>query len=445
VASDYGITWQDGGMVAPLTEIAPRRLEAVVSALMQDEPVVVLTGPRTVGKSTLLRTLADRAGRNVLDLDDPVIRRVVAGDLAFYVGGKAPLFIDEFQHVPAVLDQIKAELNKDTRPGRFVLTGSTRYSTLPRTAQSLTGRAHVIVVWPLSQGEIAGVHETFVQRLLDDPSSLVTREPSRTSREEYADRVLAGGLPAALRRPPGRSRSRWFEEYVTLVIERDVLDLRDVKQRTVLPSLLRRLAAQTGQVLNVTSASRGADIAPSVGEDYTTLLEAVFLVHRLPAWGTTLASRVNRLPKVHLVDTGLGGWLLGITTQAIGRRVPAVLSEFGHLLETFVVNEVLKQASWLDRSLRFGHFRISAGAEVDLVIEDEENDVFAVEVKAGGSYRREDLKGLLLLRDRVGERFAAGVLVYTGEYGGRVDDRLYVVPADTLWAGDAAGSAAARG
>lgn len=396
--------------------------------------MVALTGPRTVGKSTLLRGLARAHGRPVLDLDDVTTRQLVADDLPFYLSAEPPVFLDEFQHVPEVLDGIKAELNRETTPGRFVLTGSTRYATLPRAAQSLTGRVHVVTVWPLSQGEIAGIRESFVDRLLRDPDALTNEAAPETDREEYAARVLSGGLPAALRRPPGRPRTRWFEDYVNLVIERDVLELRGIRQRTAMPPFLRRLAAQTGQVLNIATAAGESNLAASVGEDYARLLEAVFLLHRLPAWGTTLASRVNRMPKVHLVDTGLGGWLLGITARGISRRVPTVLSEFGHLFETFVVNEVLKQASWLDESLRFGHFRTTRGDEVDLVVENEENEVVAVEVKAGSTYRRDDLRGLTLLRDRVGARFTAGVLVYTGDRAARVGDRLHLVPASALWA-----------
>lgn len=416
-----------------LTGIAARRLEDVVPALMRDEPVVVLAGPRTVGKSTLLRRLASASGAAVLDLDDLTTRALVRDDLRFYAAGPSPVLVDEFQHVPEFLDAVKAELNIDTRPGRFLLTGSAQYTALPRAAQSLTGRVHLVTVWPLSQGEIGGRCETFVQSLLDDPGSVVSRRDSDGNREEYARRALAGGLPAAVRRAPGRSRDRWFADYVDLVIARDALGLRDVRQRAILPEFLRRLAAQTGQVLNVAQASRASGIAPSVGEDYTRLLEAVFLVHRLPSWGTTLSARVNRHPKVHLVDTGLGGWLSGITAGSIVRRVPAALSEFGHLLETFVVNEVLKQASWLDRGLRVGHYRTSDGDEVDLVLENDGGDVVALEIKAGGTYRREDLRGLQRLRDRLGDRFLGGVLLYTGERAAELGERLFLAPIDSLW------------
>lgn len=398
-----------------------------------DEPVIVLAGPRTVGKSTLLHRLAHDHGVDVIDLDDTTTRQLVAQDLALFVAGTSPVLIDEFQHVPETLDAIKAELNRDTRPGRFLLTGSTRYSTLPRTAQSLTGRVHVVTVWPLSQGEITDTVETFLTTLLANDVPTVPTALSRTTREQYVRRVLAGGLPAVLRRRPGRPRARWYEDYVTLVVERDIVDIRNIHQGTVLPEFLRMLAAQTGQLLNIAHAARGAGIKPTLGEDYLRLLEAVFLVHRIPAWGVTLGARVNKLPKIHLVDSGLGGWLLGLTERALSRRVPVAMTEFGHLLETFAVNELLKQGSWIDESLRYGHYRTSDGHEVDLVVEHHDGRCFAIEVKAGASYRPDDLRGLTRLRDKLGDEFACGVLLYLGERGAHVDDRLYVLPLDRLW------------
>lgn len=420
--------------MAVLDQIRARRLEAVIRQLMVDEPVIVLTGPRTVGKSTLLRRMADDLGVDVIDLDDPTIRRLVSDDLALYATADSPVLIDEFQHVLELLEAIKAELNRDTRPGRFLLTGSTRYSTLPATAQSLTGRVHVEMVWPLSQGEIAGTDESFVDGLFATDGPLLPGVRSRASREQYVERVLAGGLPAALRRRPGPARSRWYYNYLTLVVERDVLDISNIRQRTVLPGVLRTLAAQTAQLLNVAAAARAAGIPPSVGEDYVRLLESVFLVHRLPAWGTTLGSRVNRMPKVHLVDSGLGGWLLGLSPSALARRQPASMSEFGHLLETFAVAEVLKQAAWTEEPVHTGHFRTSDGHEVDLILERHDGRCYAFEVKAGATYRPDDLRGLIRLRERLGPAFTCGILLYLGERGAQIDDRLYVLPLDQLWA-----------
>lgn len=416
-----------------LVDLVVRRLERLIPALLQDEPVVVLAGPRTVGKSTLLNAFAGAAGVQVFDLDDVSTRGLLRDDLAFYVSGEPPVCIDEFQHIPDLLDAIKAELNRDGRPGRFLLTGSTHYSARPLTAQSLTGRVHVQTVWPLSQGEIAGTEETFVERVLDDADTALPRTRSTPDRLEYAARILAGGLPAPLRRPAGRSRTRWYGNYVDLVIERDVAELREVRQAGLLAQFLRRLVAQTGQILNMAGAARDSGLTPSVGEDYTRLLEAVFLVHRLPAWGTTLSSRVNRLPKIHVVDSGLGGWLLGLSVAQIEARRPAAMSEFGHLVETFVVNEVLKQAAWLDRELSFGHYRTFDDEEVDLVIEDAEGAITAIEIKAGSTYRPDDLRGLRHLQRKVGNRFRAGYLLHTGIGSARPADGLYVAPIAALW------------
>jgi predicted AAA+ superfamily ATPase len=185
---------------AILSKNVDRRLSEVVRSRMDDEPVVVLQGPRAVGKSTLLQALAASRSREVIDLDDLATRDAARADPALFVRGEPPVLIDEFQHVPELLDAIKAELNRDSAPGRFVLTGSTRYATLPAAAQALTGRAHMIDVLPLSQGEITGIREDFTEILLSDPALLVDSRLPVIAREEYITRLTTGGFPPALRR-----------------------------------------------------------------------------------------------------------------------------------------------------------------------------------------------------------------------------------------------------
>lgn len=133
------------------------------------------------------------------------------------------------------------------------------------------------------------------------------------------------------------------------------------------------------------------------------------------------------------MDTGLCGWLLGLSVASVNRRIPAVITEFGHVLETFVINEVLKQIGWSDRAFSAGHYRTSDGHEVDLVLETDDGDVVAIEVKAGGTYREDDLRGLRRLRSRLGQRFRAGALIYTGSRSGPVDDRITLVQLKQLW------------
>jgi predicted AAA+ superfamily ATPase len=228
-----------------------------------------------------------------------------------------------------------------------VLTSSTRYATLPVTAQALTGRAHRVSVLPLSQGEVAEVREDFGEAVTSDPSRLVDPGVPAVDRDEYIQRVVTGGFPPVLSRTRPSDRARWFDDYVDLVIERDVVELTRVRQRRQLPLLLRQLASQTGQVLNIAKAAATIGMEKSTAESYTKLLEAVFLVQQLPAWGTTLGSRVGAAPKVHVIDSGLAARLLRLTEGKLGAATAPALSEFGHLLETFVMGEVSKQLEWL--------------------------------------------------------------------------------------------------
>jgi len=415
-----------------LTGVAERRLTAVLAARLAEEPVVVLNGPRTVGKSTLLHQLGRRLGRPVVDCDDPAVRAAVRNDPSGFVAGAVPVLIDEYQHVPELLDAIKAELNRDLRPGRYVLAGSTRYTTLPQAGQALTGRVDVLPVLPLSQGEIDGVREGLVHGLLSGEDPAATTSASATLRDEYARRATSGGLPVALRRPAGSSRSRWFSNYVNLVLERDVLELSRIRQRDMLPRLLRQLAAQSGQVLNVAAAGQAIGLEKSTAENYVKLLEAVFLIHRLPAWGTTLGSRIARQPKVHLADSGVASWLLNLTPAKIAQGDPAALTEYGHLLESFAVGEILKQVSWWDAPVVAGHFRTSAGHEVDLVLERDDGKVLAFEVKAGSRIHPEDLRGIQTLRSKLGQRLAAAIILYTGAHP-YTHDGITALPLDRLW------------
>lgn len=420
-------------MPAILSKIVDRRLGEVVRRRLDDEPVVVLQGPRAVGKSTLLRALAASRGREIVDLDDLATRDAARADPALFVRGQAPVLIDEFQHVPELLDAIKAELNRDGSPGRFVLTGSTRYATLPAAAQALTGRAHRIDVLPLSQGEVAGIREDFAEALLSDPLSLVDPRLPTIAREEYVSRVVAGGFPPVLRRARPADRARWFDDYVNLVIERDVMELTRVRQRRQLPLLLRQLASQTAQMLNIAKAAARIGMEKSTAENYTKLLESVFLVHQLPAWGTTLGSRIGAAPTIHVVDSGLAARLLRLTESKLGTASAAALTEFGHMLETFVVGEVCKQLDWLDAPVQRGHWRTHDGEEVDLILEREDGKVAAVEVKAASRAPASELRGLLKLRRKLGSQFLGGVVLYTGARAYTHDRNLHVVPITRLW------------
>ena len=331
-----------------------------------------------------------------------------------------------------MLDTIKAELNRHLAPGRFVITGSTRFDALPRAAQALTGRIHLIDLLPFSQGEMEGRAEDFLEVALANPTELVTADRSRTSRSGYVERVCRGGMPLAVVRGEA-GRNRWFDDYVRVSLERDVTELSRIRQGALLPVLLRRLAGQTAQVLNIATAGRSVGLEPRTAENYTKLLENLFLVRRLEAWGRTLRARAAASPKIHVLDSGLAARLQGISSRRLVRLDRAAMAEFGHLLETFVVGELLKQASWHSDIAGVGHWRTHDGHEVDLVVERSDGTVTAFEVKAASRADQRDARGLRALRRALGDAFNAGFVLNTGNLSFRLEDRIMVAPIDALW------------
>lgn len=409
-----------------------RRIAARVRDRLRDEPVVALQGPRTVGKSTLLAEIARRHGVNVIDLDQPATRDAVSADPALFATGPAPVCIDEFQKAPEILDAIKAELNRNLAPGRFVITGSTRFDALPTAAQALTGRIHIMDVLPFSHGEMAAHDEQFLSTALSEPATLVSTDRSSTTRADYIDKLCTGGMPLAVARTP-QGRRRWFDDYVRVSLERDVRDLARVRRGALLPALLRRLAGQTAQVLNMAQAGSAVGLKAGTAETYTKLLEDLFLIRRLDAWGRTLRARAVATPKVHVLDSGVAARLMGVTPERLARRDLAAQAEFGHLYETFVVGELLKQVSWADDIASVGHWRTHDGHEADLVIERTDGSIVAFEVKAASRVDRRDARGLRALRETLGDGFLFGFVICTGEMSYRLEDRIAVIPADRLW------------
>lgn len=367
-----------------------------------------------------------------MDLDDSAAQAAAVSSPGQIVGGDGPVLIDEYQKVPEILGAIKAELNIDTRPGRFVLAGSARHDALPATAEALTGRLSRLPVYPLSQGELDEAHEDFLDYALRNPEALVTGRVSTTTRDEYIARVCAGGFPLAII-ASDRGRQRWFDDYITLTLERDVRELSKLRQGPQLANLLQRLAGQSAQVLNIKTAAESIGLATTTAENYAALLEKVFLISRLEAWGRTLSARSAGLPKVHVVDSGVAARLLRLTPTKLAARDPASLTEFGHLLESFAVGEIVKQVSWSDEVAGVGHWRTYDNNEVDLVVERSDGGVVGFEMKTGDSVPSGELRSLRQLRDKLGASFVAGFVLYLGKRSYTPEDRLHVVPLDHLW------------
>jgi predicted AAA+ superfamily ATPase len=256
---------------------------------------------------------------------------------------------------------------------------------------------------------------------------------SGTERQEYVRRLCVGGFLIALARASAPSRARWFDSYVRLSLERDAAELTRLRQRQALADVLGRLAGCTAQVLNVQQIADGLTVSWDTVESHVRLLEGLFLVSRLPAWGKALTARATGGPKIHVVDSGVAARLMRVSPAKLTAGDATAQTEFGHLVETFVVGELRKQASWLPEPATLGHWRTADAVEVDLVVETDDGRVVAFEVKATERVSGRDFRGLSQLRDRVGDRFIAGVALGLGTRSYTYSDRLHVMPIDRLW------------
>ena len=274
------------------------------------------------------------------------------------------------------------------------------------------------------------MREHFVDRLFRGAKSLLDVHPERLTRGELFERVVAGGFPEALSRSP-RGRVRWFESYVRTVVERDVAELVRVHRPDDLARLVRLLATRTATEINVTSLANELDVPRTTLTGYLPLLRSVFFSFALPAWSRNVTSKAVKQSKLHLTDSGVASHLLGATTDVL---TEAGARHAGALLETFVVSEVARQLGWAETRVTPHHFRDRDGAEVDLVLEAADGRIAAVEVKAARSVGSRDLRGLRLLRDRLGDSFVGGVVLCARDDVRPAGDRLFAAPVSVLWA-----------
>ncbi|MHB8252969.1 MAG: ATP-binding protein [Acidiferrobacter sp.] len=402
--------------------VLPRLIEALA-----DTPVVLVHGPRQCGKTTLAQAVGERAGYAYISFDDEVLRASAKADPLGFVADLADrTVLDEVQRVPEIFTALKAAVDRDRKPGRFILTGSANVLLVPRLADSLAGRMEILRLHPLAQAELAGVPSGFLNALFGGEFKAATR--GRLGKE-LAEKIAAGGYPPALARPLPRRRAVWYRDYIEALVQRDVRDMAHIGALDVLPRLLTLAAGQTAHLLNVASLAAPFSVSRPTIRDYVTLLARVFLLEELPPWHNNRLSRLIKTPKLHLGDTGLACALLGLDAAALAADRPLL----GQLLETFVFQELRRQASWQDDLIVFSHFRDKDGVEVDIVLEGGGQRVAGVEVKAAATVTASDFRGLRKLKAASGERFVAGVVLYDGEATAPFGDGLFAVPVRALW------------
>ena len=407
--------------------VYPRFAESRLAEALADTPVVLIHGPRQCGKTTLAQVAGRASKYTYFSFDDDVTLAAATADPVGFVADLPDrVILDEVQRAPGIFTTLKAVVDRRRTPGRFLLTGSTNILLLPALADSLAGRLGILQLHPLAQCELVSRQPGFLDRLF--ASTFKAGKFERLGKE-LAERIAAGGFPAALVRSTPRRRAAWYRDYIETLVQRDVRDLARVSSLDVLPRLLTFAAGQTARLINVSDLASPFQLSRPTIRDYVTLLERVFLLEELPPWHNNRLSRLIKTPKLHLGDTGVACALLGLDGAALFQD-RAVL---GQLLETFVFQELRRQSSWHEDEIRFHHFRDKDGGEVDIVLERGAGQVAGVEVKASATVTSADFRGLRKLKDAAGKKFAAGVVLYDGETSASFGDGLYAVPVRTLW------------
>ncbi len=402
---------------------------------MDDTPVVVIVGPRQCGKSTLAELLAGERGARQVTLDDAGPRAAANADPTGFVEAlELPVVIDEFQKAVELLPAIKSRVDRARSGGRqaagmFLLTGSANVWTSLRVSESLAGRAERLQLWPLSQGEILGSRETFIDAVLAGRVAQIAAAP--TGRRAVSRALVTGGYPEMLARQGPQRRARWLENYVQMILERDVRDLAaKAQQLDELPRLLGAAAARVSGLLEIANLASDTKLKRDTASRYLTLLELLFLLRRAPAWSRNLGQRLIKAPKLWFPDSGLASQLVGYDERRFESDETPLA---GALFENFVASELTKQATWCEVDVRLYHLRTAGGSEVDLVIEARDGTIAGIESKLTASVSARDFNGLRHLRDRLGERFGAGIVMHTGPDTLPFGDRLWAVPISALW------------
>ncbi|MAR91207.1 MAG: AAA family ATPase [Pseudomonadales bacterium] len=409
----------------------PRYSDHNVKEALSDTPVVFIMGPRQAGKTTLVKTLITETGADnwtFITLDDQAQFEIARADPVGFIRNLPPtrIALDEVQRLPELFVSIKQAVDELRTPGRFLLTGSANALLLPRLSDSLAGRMESIRLMTLSECEIQGRQAGFLTKLLDQ--KVPTTQDIRV-REHLLHRLVTGCFPEPLQRTSERRCQAWYQQYLSTLIQRDIRDLTHIDHPDLMAKLLKLTAFYAGKLVNLTELGSKLGLDRLTIKKYMALLEQLFLVEQLPAWHSNEYKRLVKTPKLHSVDTGMMCAVRGLNRERLLKHP----GDFGLVLESFVYNELRKQAVWIEEPLNFYHYRDKDKVEVDVIIENAMGDCFAIEVKAAATLSAKDFTGLKRFQSVAGERCKIGALLYDGDHTTAFGDNLYAVPLGALW------------
>lgn len=405
---------------------APRFLLTKIVEALETSRVVALVGARQTGKTSLARRF-ETLERPFVTLDDFGPLSQATADPQGFVRALAPVaIVDEIQRAPKLLLAIKAAVDRSRAKGQFLITGSADLMALPALSDSLAGRMTMLELFPLAQAEIEN-RPCNVADSLFEPTHRWRADP--TTPQDAIRRVVRGGYPEAVYARDAKARDRWLASYLGAMIQRDVRDIADITDASAIARLLALIAARSARTVNFTSLGSDAGIAKTTLLRYISVLEQLFLIHRMPAWSLDLGRRLTKAPKLFVTDSGVAAHLM----HADAARLIADRNAFGGLLETFVASELRKHASWSERQISIYHYREQSGVEVDFLLESSSGESAAVEVKGTASPTSGDASRLLKLMDDPKLGLVRGIVLHTGSDIVPIRENVHGVPLSVFW------------
>jgi predicted AAA+ superfamily ATPase len=408
-----------------------RHLKGVVDRALTDTRVVAIQGARQTGKSTLARELVSSINDRYLTMDTTSVRESARVNPADFVR-QAPegmLIIDEIQRVPPLILEIKEVVDTASRPGQFLITGSSDLSALAGVQESLAGRMERVELMPFSQREIHESTRSFLSDVFrkDYEPRVGT---AGLSRSDYLEMAICGGYPEALQRSIRQRRDIWFDNYIKLLFEQTASEKQWGFSPQQMTLLLSYLASISGREVIIEGICRDMAVKRFGIEQMLAKLQQLFLIELVPAWSTNLTSRAVKHPKVFLKDSGLAARSLHANTTTSADLLSPIA---GIIFETFVFNELLRMASALEIRPDFYHYRDTRQREVDIVIENDCGEVLLIEVKASSTVVASDFSAIKYLLEKHPDRIVRGLVIYTGNKVLPFGDKLLALPAQCLW------------
>lgn len=405
----------------------PRWQKNNIQEAMRFRRVLLLTGARQCGKTTLAKELVNE-DTEYRTLDDLTLKRAAENDPhGFVKHNRKTLIIDEVQRVPDLLPAIKKVVDEDTRAGQYLLTGSTNIQALPGVQESLAGRITKLRLRPLTQGEQQKAVPDFIDNAFSNHLSVPVKYFDKDALIKIA---CTGGFPEALLLE-GRRRKRWHMDYVNAILEHDLKEITNIHRLDQMQELVKILAAWSSKFMNMVQIGSRLSLKSQALNAYINALEALYLIERVKPWTHTDYDRVGKHDKLFMADSGLMASLLDWNMDQI--RFDTDRS--GKLIETFAFNELAALVDASDGLYQLFHYRDRQQREIDFLIEREDGAMIGIEIKSGSNIGPKDFKHMNWFKETLaGDRPFKGIILYSGEHIASFGDHMTAVPFGSMWA-----------